>query len=62
LKAVAKRGLKTWGFDYVACLGCLQYFSDMVKALTEMKRVAKPKAFFCFTMPNANFIFWRLAG
>lgn len=60
--AVEKLPFARQQFDYVVCLGCLQYFPKMVIALQEMRRVAKPKALFCLTMPNRNFIFWRLRG
>lgn len=49
-------------FDYLVCLGSLQYFPQMGKAIAEMKRVAKENALFCFMVPNADFLVWKLKG
>jgi SAM-dependent methyltransferase len=49
-------------FDYVTCLGSLEHFLDMNKGLGEMKRVSKPDALLCITVPNSNFLYWRVSG
>ncbi len=49
-------------FDYVYCLGALEHFLDINKAIQEMKRVAKPDATFCIMVPNCNFLFWKISG
>ena len=49
-------------FDYVACLGSLEHFSDINKGLNEIKRVAKENAIFCIMVPNVNYIFWKISG
>jgi len=49
-------------FDYVTCLGSLEHFLDMGQGLEEMKRVAKPGAWFCIMVPNQNFIGWKVLG
>ncbi|HDL18269.1 MAG TPA: class I SAM-dependent methyltransferase [Bacteroidetes bacterium] len=43
---------KTKSFDYITCLGSLEHFLDIPKAIFEMKRVAKPDATFCVLVPN----------
>jgi SAM-dependent methyltransferase len=45
-------------FDYVTCLGSLEHFGSMEQALSEMRRVAKPYARFCFLVPNRNFVWY----
>ena len=49
-------------FDYVTCIGSLEHFLEMNKGLAEMKRVTKPDALFCITVPNSNFLYWRVSG
>jgi SAM-dependent methyltransferase len=49
-------------FDYVTCIGSLEHFLDMDKGLGEMKRVSKPDALLCITVPNSNFLYWRVSG
>jgi SAM-dependent methyltransferase len=49
-------------FDYVTCIGSLEHFLDMEKGLGEMKRVSKPDALLCITVPNSNFLYWRVSG
>lgn len=49
-------------FDYVTCLGSLEHFLDMDKALQEMRRVANEHALFCIMVPNSDFIFWKISG
>lgn len=46
-------------FDGVTCLGSLERFLDRDRALTEMVRVAKPTARFCFLVRNASTLVWR---
>lgn len=42
-------------FDAVTCLGSLEHFLDIGRALSEMRRVAKDSALFFILVPN---IFW----
>lgn len=49
-------------FDYVTCIGSLEHFVDMDKSLTEMIRVMKDNARLCVSVPNSNFIYWRIFG
>ena len=42
-------------FDYITCLGSLEHFIDMEKALKEMVRVAKLDAKFCIMVPNSEY-------
>ena len=44
-------------FDYVTCIGSLEHFVDIPKALEEMKRVAKDDARFIILLPNRLFPF-----
>jgi SAM-dependent methyltransferase len=47
-------------FDFVSCLGSLEHFLDMERALQEMARVAQPGATLLFLVPNAGFLPRRL--
>ncbi|MBM4298867.1 MAG: class I SAM-dependent methyltransferase, partial [Deltaproteobacteria bacterium] len=47
-------------FDVVSCLGALEHFLDPLRALREMKRVAKADAKFLLLVPNADFLPRRL--
>lgn len=47
-------------FDIVSCLGALEHFLDPLRALREMKRVAKADAKFLLLVPNAGFLTRRL--
>ncbi len=47
-------------FDYLTCLGSLERFIDLPRALAEQLRVAKPHARFCFLVRNANAPTWQL--
>lgn len=49
-------------FNYITCLGALEHFLDMNKALQEMKRVAKRDARFLIMVPNVNNHFWKKSG
>lgn len=49
-------------FDYVTCMGSLEHFHNMENSLKEMKRVAKKDALFCISVPNSNFIYWKVSG
>ncbi len=44
-------------FDAVTCLGSLERMLNHAKVLTEIKRVSKPNATFCFLVRNSNS--WR---
>ena len=46
-------------FDGITCLGSLERFLDRDRALSEMVRVAKPTARFCFLVRNASTLVWR---
>lgn len=43
-------------FDYVTCLGSLEHFTDMDKALSEMKRVLKPGGKLNIYVPNFDYL------
>jgi SAM-dependent methyltransferase len=47
-------------FDIVTCLGSLEHFVNPVKALKEMKRVAKKDALFLILVPNKDFLTRKL--
>jgi SAM-dependent methyltransferase len=47
-------------FDGITCLGSLERFLDRDRALSEMVRVAKPTARFCFLVRNASTLIWRV--
>ena len=47
-------------FDYVTCLGSLERFLDLPKALNEMRRVTNPGARFSFLVRNADAPTWKL--
>ncbi|ENO12279.1 methylase involved in ubiquinone/menaquinone biosynthesis [Thermoplasmatales archaeon SCGC AB-539-C06] len=49
-------------FDYITCLGSLEHFLDMKKAIKEMKSVAKDNALFCIMVPNSNYFQWKISG
>ncbi|MDZ7715465.1 MAG: class I SAM-dependent methyltransferase [Balneolaceae bacterium] len=46
-------------FDHIFCLGSLEHFLDIKKALNEMKRVARQGATFCIMVPNYNYLYWK---
>lgn len=43
-------------FDYVTCLGSLEHFIDMDKALSEMRRVLKPGGKLNIYVPNFDYL------
>lgn len=47
-------------FDFVVCLGSLEHFIEMEKALSEMKRVLKKKGKINIYVPNSDFILFKL--
>jgi SAM-dependent methyltransferase len=47
-------------FDLVTCMGSLEHFLDKPRALTEMRRVARPGARLLLLVPNAGFLTRRL--
>lgn len=49
-------------FDFVTCLGSLEHFVYMDKALNEMKRVAKKGALIIIHVPNSNYIVHKALG
>jgi cyclopropane fatty-acyl-phospholipid synthase-like methyltransferase len=48
-------------FDCITCIGVLEHFLKMDKAISEMKRVAKKRALFCIMVPNSTTIFWKFS-
>lgn len=44
-------------FDYVTCLGSLEHFVHMDKAVREMARVLKDEGLACIYVPNAYFLY-----
>jgi len=56
VKAIAEElPLPDSQFDAVSCLGSMEHFMDIAKAIRQMIRVAKPEALFYIMVPN---IFW----
>ena len=47
-------------FDVVVCLGALERFINLDVALSQLLRVAKNNALFCFLVRNSNSLFWQL--
>lgn len=47
-------------FDCVTCIGSLERMLDLQRVLTEIQRVAKPDARFCFMVRNAATLSWRI--
>lgn len=43
-------------FDFVTCLGSLEHFNNMDKAVSELRRVVKPKGTVFVLLPNLMFI------
>ena len=41
-------------FDYITCIGSLEHFSNLPRALREMVRVGKPDALYFIQVPNAS--------
>lgn len=41
-------------FDHITCIGVLEHFVDVDRALAEMRRVARPGAGICVLVPNAR--------
>ncbi len=50
---------KNNSFDFIACLGSLEHFIDMEKALNEMNRVLKKNGKIIFYVPNSEFILFK---
>ncbi len=47
-------------FDYVTCLGSLERMIDLKKVLSEIHRIAKRDAKFCFLVRNKNGFTWLI--
>ena len=47
-------------FDYVTCIGSLEHFSDMRKALQEMKRILKKDGKLLIIVPNSDFLIYKI--
>lgn len=47
-------------FDYLTCIGSLERFLDLEKALQEQHRVGKKSATYCFMVRNATTLGWKL--
>jgi ubiquinone/menaquinone biosynthesis C-methylase UbiE len=41
-------------FDHVTCIGVFEHILDFARALSEIRRVAKPRAEICMLVPNAR--------
>lgn len=46
-------------FDYISCLGSLERFMHLERALSEQMRVAKDDARFCYLVRNASTLTWK---
>lgn len=49
-------------FDYIACLGTLEHFTNIEKGLAEILRVAKKDAKFFIIVPNKNYLWDKVVG
>jgi len=47
-------------FDYISCLGSIEYFENISQGISEMIRVAKDDAKFLLVVPNQNYFAWKL--
>lgn len=47
-------------FDFITCLGSLEHFIDVDKALSEMKRTAKKNSTIIIHVPNSNYIVHKI--
>ena len=47
-------------FDVISCIGSLERFLNLEKALNEQFRVAKTGAHFCFMVRNSKTLSWRI--
>ena len=45
-------GFKANTFEYISCLGSLEHFLDIPKAISEMRRIAKENTLYCIVVPN----------
>jgi ubiquinone/menaquinone biosynthesis C-methylase UbiE len=50
---------KNNSFDFIVCLGSLEHFTEMDKALNEMKRVLKKNGKINIYVPNSDFILFK---
>jgi ubiquinone/menaquinone biosynthesis C-methylase UbiE len=48
-------------FDYVTCIGSVERFLNRERALQEMRRVAKPTAWYCIMVRNSRTLSWKFA-
>jgi glycosyltransferase involved in cell wall biosynthesis/2-polyprenyl-3-methyl-5-hydroxy-6-metoxy-1,4-benzoquinol methylase len=46
-------------FDVVTCLGSLEHFLDIPRALAEMRRVVAPRGTLLVIVPNRGYLGWR---
>jgi len=60
LGSVSRLPFKSGSFEFVACLGSLEHFIELEKALSEMKRVLKKNGKINIYVPNSEFILFRL--
>jgi ubiquinone/menaquinone biosynthesis C-methylase UbiE len=60
LASASSLPFKDNSFDFISCLGSLEHFIEMEKALNEMQRVLKNKGKANFYVPNSNFILFKL--
>ncbi|MBI2578439.1 MAG: class I SAM-dependent methyltransferase [Candidatus Aenigmarchaeota archaeon] len=49
-------------FDYITCMGSLEHFVDINKALKEMRRVAKKGAKILIHVPNSRYLVHKILG
>lgn len=55
LASAEEMPFKDESFDAISCLGSMEHFLDIAKAIAEMKRVIRPKGIFFILLPN---MFW----
>lgn len=59
LCSVEKIPLKNHSVDIVICSEVLQYITDYIKVVKEIKRILRPGGLILLTVPNVNYPFFR---
>lgn len=52
---------ETGSLDYITCLGTLEHFLNIQQGLSEIHRVGRENARFCFLVPNSDSPLWKLS-
>ncbi|MFH1663864.1 MAG: methyltransferase domain-containing protein [archaeon] len=59
LASASRLPFKKESFDFIACLGSLEHFIEIKKALSEMNRVLKKNGKINLYVPNSNFLLFK---